>query len=200
MYGCGLFGFDAFARLQAGVAGAGGNALPLEPFGGTRHILHGEGVDDAAARQLRQEMGQPREPAGLVVQLEVAEPERAADLRSTARGVRCIVSGSVPPGPGRGFARNNLSFMKEMAGVAPKQYFGQNMNRRQIEAAVERNLPFTLRMADGKEYRVPHRDYIFFPPRGAFVVVFDDREHVYVLPLLTMTGLAYQSDAPKAKR
>jgi len=55
-------------------------------------------------------------------------------------------------------------------------------------------------MADGKEYRVPHRDYISIPPRGAFVVVFDDREHVYVLPLLTMTGLAYQSEAPKTKR
>jgi hypothetical protein len=74
------------------------------------------------------------------------------------------------------------------------------MNRSRIEAAVERNLPFTLRMADGKEYRVPHRDYISIPPKGAFVVVFDDREHVYVLPLLTMTGLTYQSEETKAKR
>ena len=74
------------------------------------------------------------------------------------------------------------------------------MNRSQIGAAVERNLPFTLRMADGKEYRVPHRDYISIPPKGAFVVVYDDREHVYVLPLLTMTGLTYQSEAAKAKR
>jgi hypothetical protein len=74
------------------------------------------------------------------------------------------------------------------------------MNRSQIEAAVERNLPFTLRMADGKDYRVPHRHYISMPPKGAFVVVYDDREHVFVLPLLTMTGLAYQSETPKAKR
>ena len=65
---------------------------------------------------------------------------------------------------------------------------------------MERNLPFTLRMADGKEYRVPHRDYISMPPKGAFVVVYDDREHVFVLPLLTMTGLAYRSETPKAKR
>ena len=68
------------------------------------------------------------------------------------------------------------------------------MNRSQIEAAVERNLPFTLNMADGKQYRVPHRDYIFLPPRGAFVVVSDDQEHVFVLPLLTMTGLSYQTE------
>jgi hypothetical protein len=53
-------------------------------------------------------------------------------------------------------------------------------------------------MADGKEYRGPHRDYISLPPKGAFVVVFDDREHVFVLPLLTMTGLSHQSDGTKA--
>jgi len=75
--------------------------------------------------------------------------------------------------------------------------FCQRMNRSQIEAALERNLPFTLRMADGREYHVPHRDYIFLPPKGAFVVVSDDLEHVFILPLLTMTGLAYQSTAAK---
>ena len=69
-----------------------------------------------------------------------------------------------------------------------------DMNRSQIEAAMQRNLPFTLRMADGHEYRVPHRDYISLPPAGAFVVVYDDQEHVFVLPLRTMTGLTYQSE------
>ena len=67
------------------------------------------------------------------------------------------------------------------------------MNRSQIEGAIERNVPFILNMADGKQYRVPHRDYISLPPAGAFVVVYDDQEHVFVLPLLTMTGLSYQS-------
>lgn len=69
------------------------------------------------------------------------------------------------------------------------------MNRSQIEAAAERNMPFTLHMADGKDYRVPHRDYIFLPPKAAFVVISDDAGHVYVLPLLTMTGLSYESEA-----
>jgi len=67
------------------------------------------------------------------------------------------------------------------------------MNRSQIEAAIERNLPFSLRMADGKEYHVPYHDYISLPPVGAFVVVYDDQEHVFILPLLTMTGLTYES-------
>lgn len=74
------------------------------------------------------------------------------------------------------------------------------MNRSQIEAALQRNMPFTLRMADGKEYHVPHRDYLSLPPKGAFVVVYDDQEHVFVLPLLTMTGLAYQAEAANAKK
>lgn len=69
------------------------------------------------------------------------------------------------------------------------------MNRSQIEAALERNLPFTIHMADGKTYHVPHRDHISLPPKGAFVVVYDDQEHVYILPLLTMTGLTYQEPA-----
>jgi hypothetical protein len=72
------------------------------------------------------------------------------------------------------------------------------MNRSQIESALERDLPFSLRMADGREYHVPHRNYISVPPRGAFVVVYDDAEHVFVLPLLTMTGLAYPAAAPDA--
>ncbi len=73
------------------------------------------------------------------------------------------------------------------------------MNRSQIEAALERNLPFTIRMTDGKEYHVPHRDHLSLPPTGSFVVLYDDEQHVFVLPLLTMTGLAYQSEGTKEK-
>jgi hypothetical protein len=44
-------------------------------------------------------------------------------------------------------------------------------------------------MADGREHRVPHRDYISLSPKGTFATVYDDEEHFFVLPLLTMTGL-----------
>ena len=64
------------------------------------------------------------------------------------------------------------------------------MTRDQIEKAIERNLPFVLKMADGNEYEVPHRDYIALPPRATYVVVFDaEGRNFDVLPLLTMTGL-----------
>jgi hypothetical protein len=69
------------------------------------------------------------------------------------------------------------------------------MTRSQIESAIESGAAFTLRMADGREYPVPHRDYISISPKGTFVTVYDDDERFVVLPLLTMTGLA--STGPK---
>jgi hypothetical protein len=30
-------------------------------------------------------------------------------------------------------------------------------------------------MADGREYRVPHRDFITVPPKASFVVVVDNK-------------------------
>lgn len=63
------------------------------------------------------------------------------------------------------------------------------MTRSQIVSAVESGMPFTLRMADGREYEVRHRDYISISPKGTFVTVYDDEEGFAVLPLLTMTGL-----------
>jgi len=72
------------------------------------------------------------------------------------------------------------------------------MTRSQIESAIGSGVPFTLRMADGREYEVPHRDYISLSPKGTFATVYDDDEHFFVLPLLMMTGLV--STTPKANR
>lgn len=71
------------------------------------------------------------------------------------------------------------------------------MNLAQIQAAIKNGAPFVIQMADGKEYSVPHSDYISVPPKGAYVVVYNDLGQLFVLPLLTMTGLAYQ--APQAQ-
>ena len=64
------------------------------------------------------------------------------------------------------------------------------MTRSQIVSAIESGAPFTLRMADGREYEVPHRDYISISPTGTFVTVYNNEGGFAVLPLLTMTGLA----------
>jgi hypothetical protein len=75
------------------------------------------------------------------------------------------------------------------------------VTRRQIETAIERNRPLVLKMADGREYPVPHRDYIVLPPRAAYVIVFDkdDPDDAFdVLPLLTMTGLHQSGDGSRS--
>ena len=64
------------------------------------------------------------------------------------------------------------------------------MTKNQIVSAIESGIPFSLMMADGKTYNVPHRDYISLSPKGTFVTIYDDEEHFFVLPLLTMTGLS----------
>ncbi len=63
------------------------------------------------------------------------------------------------------------------------------MTRKEIESAVASGIPFRLRMADGKEYPVPHPDYISLPPNASYVIVYDYEGRFTVLPLLTMAGL-----------
>ena len=72
------------------------------------------------------------------------------------------------------------------------------MTRSQIESAMNSGVPFTLRMADGRDYQVPHRDYISLSPKGTYVTVCDDEERFFVLPLLTMTGLTSTVPKPRA--
>ncbi|HWB05099.1 MAG TPA: hypothetical protein VG796_18860 [Verrucomicrobiales bacterium] len=74
------------------------------------------------------------------------------------------------------------------------------MTRKQLEAVIEEGAPFTLRLADGRLYQVPHRDYISLPPKNATVaVVYEDDGTVHVLPLLTMTGLTYNRQGKKGR-
>lgn len=72
------------------------------------------------------------------------------------------------------------------------------MNIAQIEEAVERGVPFRLKVADGDEFWVPHRDYVFLPPKAApkrtYVIVHNDRGYASYLPLLTITSLTYLAD------
>jgi hypothetical protein len=74
------------------------------------------------------------------------------------------------------------------------------MTREQVASAVESGVPLTLRMADGREYLVPHRDYISIPPKGLYVIVYDDQGRYNVLPLLTMTGLESSVSNPSFAR
>jgi hypothetical protein len=73
------------------------------------------------------------------------------------------------------------------------------MNIGQIEEAAHWGLPFSMKVADGDRYDVPHRDYLFLPPkesqRRTYVVIHNDEGFASVLPLVTITSLTYQVDA-----
>jgi hypothetical protein len=67
------------------------------------------------------------------------------------------------------------------------------MTLQRVRNAMDSGRPFTILMADGKSYGVPHRDYIMLVPKGSAVVVHDE-EVATVLPLLTMTGISYEAE------
>lgn len=73
------------------------------------------------------------------------------------------------------------------------------MSIEQIEDATQRGVPFTLKVADGDAYKVPHPDYIFLPPkdggRRTYVIVHNEKGFASVLPLITITSLTYLVDA-----
>ena len=77
---------------------------------------------------------------------------------------------------------------------------GAGFGKRQCKAAVEIGLPFKLKVADGDEFPVPHPDHIFLPPKATekrtYVIVHNDKGSA-ILPLLTITSLAFQADAGK---
>jgi len=77
------------------------------------------------------------------------------------------------------------------------------MNIALIEEAVERGVPFKLKVADGDEFLVPHPDYIFLPPKSGamrtYVMVHNDKGYASLLPLLTITSLTFKVDAGKKR-
>lgn len=63
------------------------------------------------------------------------------------------------------------------------------VTKNNVLSAIESNRPFVISMADGKEYVVPHRDFISFTHKRTAVVVSTDDDRFHVLPLITMTGI-----------
>ena len=65
------------------------------------------------------------------------------------------------------------------------------MTIEQLRATREANpfRPFTIYMADGRSYRVPHRDYVSMSPTGRTVIVYEPDESHRILDLLLVTEL-----------
>jgi hypothetical protein len=65
------------------------------------------------------------------------------------------------------------------------------MTIEQMRATREANpfRPFTLRLADGRSFRVPHRDYLSMSPGGRTVIIYQADESFNILDLLLVTEL-----------
>jgi hypothetical protein len=67
-----------------------------------------------------------------------------------------------------------------------------------LKEKIETAIPFTLHVADGRSYEVPHRDFIWLPPRTAAVMVAhpasDGTDEMVgtTIPLLMITGVTEQ--------
>jgi hypothetical protein len=70
------------------------------------------------------------------------------------------------------------------------------MTHAELTARIEDSLPFTLHVADGRSYVVPHRDFIWLPPRSTVVIVAapateNEEEYVsHIIPLLMVSGVS----------
>jgi hypothetical protein len=53
--------------------------------------------------------------------------------------------------------------------------------------------PFTIRMADGRTFDIPHPDFAAQSPSGRTVIVFNENDGHSVLDLLLMTELEVQN-------
>jgi hypothetical protein len=63
------------------------------------------------------------------------------------------------------------------------------MTRDNLLTAKQEGIPFEIRMADGRAYQVHDPEDIWI--RKTVAVVFDDKDCLHILPLLTMTGITY---------
>jgi hypothetical protein len=65
-----------------------------------------------------------------------------------------------------------------------------------LKTKIQEGMPFTLHLADGRPYEVPHHDFILLPPRSTFVVVGEfskeDPEVMisHTIPLLMVSGVS----------
>ena len=72
------------------------------------------------------------------------------------------------------------------------------MTRDVIETAKKEGISFSIKMADGREYRVNRAEQIHVA--RTHVVVIDERTFPHILPLLTISGLSYLKPSSGPRR
>jgi len=69
------------------------------------------------------------------------------------------------------------------------------MSHAERRKRIEEGLPFTLRVADGRTFQIPHRDYVFLAPHSTTVIVaepnpdYPDETVNNIIPLRMVSGV-----------
>lgn len=59
--------------------------------------------------------------------------------------------------------------------------------------------PFTLHLADGREVKVPHREFISMHPTGRTVVVYGEDEDLEILDVMLVTSVRLPTNSRHRK-
>lgn len=69
------------------------------------------------------------------------------------------------------------------------------MTNKQVRVHIEESIPFTLHLADGRSFDVPHQDFIFCHPKNTVLtlVEIDDEDEAinHTIPLLMISGISH---------
>jgi hypothetical protein len=73
------------------------------------------------------------------------------------------------------------------------------MTIQQLRAALRASpfRPFTIHMADGRLFPIPHPEFLSMSPSGRTVIVYQEDEDFSILDLLLMTEIEMTSASPK---
>jgi len=74
------------------------------------------------------------------------------------------------------------------------------MTHAALKEKIAHAIPFTIHIADGRSYEVPHEDWIWLPPRSTVVVVAEVRDDpeltvTHTIPLLMVSGISENATA-----
>ncbi len=58
--------------------------------------------------------------------------------------------------------------------------------------------PFTIHVADGRSFNVPHAEFLSQSPTGRVITVFKSDDTCEIIDLLLVTSLAVQTKSPAA--
>lgn len=78
------------------------------------------------------------------------------------------------------------------------------MSHAELRARIDEGRPFTVHVADGRSYEIPHPDFILLAPKSTVVVIAEphpeneDETVTRIIPLLMISGITLKRPVDQA--